>query len=130
MLNEVLQSVSIRGTSAADWDKLTWKVFDELARNHPDAGVHFQECEIHSRAKDAGGTTAKWFAELLSSSPWFKDVVPNVSSSCGMEALFLIDTSSGNFLKIIYTRTSIPLRRLLRSASIPLSICHGLFPSA
>lgn len=71
--------VSVRGTQAAEWDKDTWAPLEDLARNHPEAGVHFQECEIHSRAKDKGSATATWFAELLSSNPWFKDVVPNVS---------------------------------------------------
>lgn len=35
-------SVSVRGTPAAEWDKNTWGPLEELARNHPDAGVHFQ----------------------------------------------------------------------------------------
>jgi hypothetical protein len=35
-------SVSIRGTAAAEWDKNTWIVLEDLVRNHPDAGVHFQ----------------------------------------------------------------------------------------
>ncbi|KAE8138370.1 FAD dependent oxidoreductase [Aspergillus pseudotamarii] len=69
--------MSTRGTKAADWDRYTWTVLEDLARNHPDAGIHFQECEIHSRSKDVGTTTAKWFGELLSPSPWFKGVVPN-----------------------------------------------------
>ncbi|OOO11561.1 FAD dependent oxidoreductase [Aspergillus oryzae] len=73
--------MSTRGTKAADWDKDTWAALEDLARNHPDAGIHFQECEIHSRSKDVGTTTAKWFGELLSPSPWFKDVVPNVSNT-------------------------------------------------
>lgn len=83
-----IHSVPIRGTPAAYWDKLTWTVLEDLARNHPDVGVCFQECEIHSRAKDVGTTTAKWFAELLYTDPWFKDVVPNVSGR--MEALVLV----------------------------------------
>lgn len=37
-----------------------------------------QECEIHTRAKDANSATAAWFSELLSTTPWFKDIVPNV----------------------------------------------------
>ncbi|KAB8255839.1 FAD dependent oxidoreductase [Aspergillus pseudonomiae] len=69
--------MSTRGTKAADWNKSTWTALEDLARNHPDAGIHFQECKIHSRSKDVGTTTAKWFGELLSPSPWFKDVVPN-----------------------------------------------------
>lgn len=39
----------------------------------------FAECEIQSRAKDAGSSTAEWYAEMLSKEPWFKDVVPGVS---------------------------------------------------
>ncbi|KAH8431068.1 FAD-dependent oxidoreductase [Aspergillus melleus] len=69
--------VSIRGTRASEWDGQTWIALEDLARNYPDAGVHFQECQIHSRAKDQGSATANWFAELLSPSPWFKDVVPD-----------------------------------------------------
>lgn len=42
--------------------------------------MHFQECEINVRAKDKDSATADWFSELLTPDPWFKDVVPNVSS--------------------------------------------------
>ncbi|KAF7559742.1 hypothetical protein G7046_g4405 [Stylonectria norvegica] len=69
--------VSIRDTNAAEWDKNTWAPLADLAQNHPEAGVHFQECEICYRSKDVGSATANWFAELLSPNPWFKDVVPN-----------------------------------------------------
>jgi hypothetical protein len=72
-------SVSYTGTDSAEWDKNTWGPLEDLARNHPDAGIHFQKCQILNRAKDSQSTTAAWFAELLSPSPWFKDVVPNVS---------------------------------------------------
>lgn len=94
--------MSIRGTQAAKWDKDTWGPLEDLATNHPEAGVHFQgkssrrifvaltshtvsadetllECQIHSRGKDKGSATADWFAELLSPTPWFKNTVPNVS---------------------------------------------------
>ncbi|KAJ5522617.1 hypothetical protein N7527_006732 [Penicillium freii] len=71
--------VSISGTDAAEWDKNTWGPLEDLAINHPGAGVHFQECEIHNRAKDVGSATANWFKELLSSNPWFAKVVPNES---------------------------------------------------
>ncbi|KAI1612716.1 D-amino-acid oxidase [Exophiala viscosa] len=72
--------VSVRGTEAAEWDKNTWGPLEDLARNHPDAGVHFQHCEIHNRSKDVGTATAEWFAELLSPNPWFKEVVPSFRS--------------------------------------------------
>lgn len=69
--------VSIRNTPASEWDKNTWAPLSDLATNHPEAGIHFQECEVHTRTKDAGSATADWFAELLSTEPWFKDTVPN-----------------------------------------------------
>lgn len=34
--------VSANGTNAAEWDKNTWPALEDLARNHPEAGVHFQ----------------------------------------------------------------------------------------
>jgi len=34
--------VSIKGTPAAERDKKTWPVLEELAQNHPEAGIHFQ----------------------------------------------------------------------------------------
>ncbi|CAG7920569.1 unnamed protein product [Penicillium olsonii] len=69
--------VSVGGTRPAKWDSETWGPLADLAQNHPEAGVHFQECEIHSRTKDLGSATATWFADLLSSNPWFAKVVPN-----------------------------------------------------
>ena len=33
---------------------------------------------IHNREKDAHSTAADWYAELLSTDPWFKDMVPDV----------------------------------------------------
>ncbi|KAJ0424573.1 FAD dependent oxidoreductase [Aspergillus carlsbadensis] len=69
--------VSVSGTEMAKWDKNTWGPLANLAANYPEAGVHFQECEIHSRTKDLGSATADWFAELLSTNPWFAKVVPN-----------------------------------------------------
>ncbi|KAJ5376421.1 FAD dependent oxidoreductase [Penicillium cosmopolitanum] len=69
--------VSIRGSMAAEWDKKTWAWLLDLAMNRPESGVHLQECEIYSRAKDNGSATADWFSELLAPNPWFKDIVPN-----------------------------------------------------
>lgn len=34
--------VSQRDTAAAEWDRNTWPALYELAKNHPEAGVHFQ----------------------------------------------------------------------------------------
>ncbi len=68
--------VSPKGSRAAQWDRDTWAPLEKLARDCPEAGVHFQDCTILSRSKDQGSATAKWFNELLSLEPWFKDVVP------------------------------------------------------
>ena len=43
--NDILMpdsAVSIKDTPAAEWDKNTWPVLDDLARNHPESGIHFQ----------------------------------------------------------------------------------------
>jgi D-amino-acid oxidase len=72
--------VSVKGTEAADWDRNTWEPLADLARNHPEAGVHFQSTEIYNRGKDVSSTTAAWFSELLSPNPWFMTVVEDVSA--------------------------------------------------
>lgn len=48
-------------------------------RRHPPVLKYFPETEIYNRKKDIGSATAKWFADLLSSDPWWKNVVPDVS---------------------------------------------------
>lgn len=72
--------VSLTDTAAAQWDRDTWPFLEDLARNRPEAGVHFQDCKIYARRKDTGSATADWFAGLLSPNPWWKNVVPNVCS--------------------------------------------------
>jgi D-amino-acid oxidase len=34
--------VSLKGTRSAKFDRDTWAPLEDLAKNHPDAGVHFQ----------------------------------------------------------------------------------------
>ncbi|KAI4121378.1 MAG: hypothetical protein LQ347_006880, partial [Umbilicaria vellea] len=74
--------VSEKGSKAAEWDRNTWPELEDLARNRPEAGVHFQHTEIYVRNKDADKVTAKWFNELLKAEPWFKDMIPDVRVSC------------------------------------------------
>lgn len=69
--------VSVEGTSAAEWDRNTWPELEDLARNHPEAGIHFQGTEIYNRKKDLGSATATWLSSLLSPNPWFKSVFPD-----------------------------------------------------
>lgn len=71
--------VSIKGTPAETWDRNTWQPFFELAKNQPEAGVHFQRTEIYNRKKDVSSSTAAWFAELLGPTPWFSTLFGDVS---------------------------------------------------
>jgi D-amino-acid oxidase len=74
--------VSLPGTRAEKWDRDTWPALARLAGKNGktgEAGVHFQSCTILFREKDRGSVSAQWFAELLSSKPWFRGVVPDVS---------------------------------------------------
>ena len=43
-ISDILQymPVSVKGTKASEWDRDTWRPLEDLARNHPEAGVHFQ----------------------------------------------------------------------------------------
>jgi len=59
------------------WEKNTWPELARLAKDVPEAGIHFQEALIYNRKKDSQGPTGQWFNELLSTTPWFKDTIPN-----------------------------------------------------
>ncbi|PGH26931.1 hypothetical protein AJ80_01312 [Polytolypa hystricis UAMH7299] len=65
------------GTAHCEWERNTWPVLQELCKNHPDAGIHFQRTLVHNRSKDAESATGQWFKELLKPDPWYKDVVPD-----------------------------------------------------
>jgi hypothetical protein len=79
----ILPSVSAKGTPAEKWDRNTWAPFEDLARNHPEAGVHFQECRILNREKDVASATGAWFKELLSPNPWFSTLFKDVGPLLG-----------------------------------------------
>jgi hypothetical protein len=72
-------SVSAPGTPAEGWDRDTWPPFYDLAKNHPEAGVHFLRTETQNRKKDVSSATGAWFANLLSPNPWFKTLFEDVS---------------------------------------------------
>ncbi|EEH22649.2 hypothetical protein PABG_04860 [Paracoccidioides brasiliensis Pb03] len=65
------------GSAHSQWERDTWPVLSDLAKNNPRAGIHFQRAVINTRDKDAQSTTGQWFCELSKSDPWFKDVVPD-----------------------------------------------------
>ncbi|KAI4272835.1 MAG: hypothetical protein LQ337_005024 [Flavoplaca oasis] len=69
--------ISEAGTEAAEWDQNTWPELEDLAKHHPEAGVHFQDTAIYNRSKDVDSSLGKYLAEKLKAEPWYKDVVPN-----------------------------------------------------
>ncbi|EFW19279.1 hypothetical protein D8B26_007527 [Coccidioides posadasii str. Silveira] len=69
--------VGAPGSAHAKWEANTWPVFEDLARNNPEAGIHFQDSIIYNRLKDASSDTAVWFKELINPNPWYKDIVPD-----------------------------------------------------
>ncbi|KAI1911066.1 D-amino acid oxidase [Ophidiomyces ophidiicola] len=72
--------VGAPGSAHARWETNTWPVFEELARNNPEAGIHFQDSIIYNRLKDASSDTGVWFKELIKPEPWYKDIVPDFRS--------------------------------------------------
>ncbi|EZF74575.1 hypothetical protein H105_03772 [Trichophyton soudanense CBS 452.61] len=64
------------GSAHARWETNTWPVLEDLAQNHPEAGIHFQKSVVINRKKDANSSTGLWFKELLRPDPWYKDIVP------------------------------------------------------
>ncbi|CAK1358617.1 unnamed protein product [Cercospora beticola] len=68
--------VSKPNTDFQSWEKATWPELERLARDVPEAGVHFQDSYVYRRAKDAGTPIADWFKELVREDAWFRDVVP------------------------------------------------------
>ncbi|GAD94097.1 D-amino-acid oxidase [Paecilomyces variotii No. 5] len=69
--------VGAQGSAHAEYEKKTWPVLQDLVKNHPEAGIHFQDTVVYNREKDKQSATGQWFAELLKKEPWYKDVVPN-----------------------------------------------------
>ena len=95
-------SVGKPGSDNYIFERDTWPELERLARDLPEAGVHFQgrwglvatkemrnvacrwadcqapESHVYRRAKDKGTATAEWFEELMRPDAWFRDVVPKV----------------------------------------------------
>lgn len=65
------------GSNLAQFERDTWPELARLASDVVEAGIHFQETVLYNRKKDVGTATGDWFAELMKTDAWFKDVVPN-----------------------------------------------------
>lgn len=92
----LVHRVSAEGSAGARRETNTWPVLEELARNHPEVGIHFQgndtpslcvpnnqanlkiDAVVYNRKKDAESAIGQWFAQLMKPNPWYKDVVPDV----------------------------------------------------
>lgn len=87
-------------TEGSRWERKTWPELHRLAKDVPEAGVHFQglslishpsihilhtpshtnicsDAIIYNRLSDHTGPTGQWFNELLSPTPWFASVQPS-----------------------------------------------------
>jgi len=69
--------VSAAGTREQEWDKITFYELWKLAKSVPAAGIHVQNSLIYRRKKDQDTVITEWQETLLSSDPWFKDLVPD-----------------------------------------------------
>ncbi|KAF3483114.1 uncharacterized protein GIQ15_02438 [Arthroderma uncinatum] len=80
-------SVGAEGSAHARWETNTWPVLEDLAQNHPEAGIHFQKSVVINRKKDAESATGLWFKELLRPDPWYKDIVPDfkLAADCDLK---------------------------------------------
>jgi len=68
---------SAKDTPASVWEEKTWPELSRLAKDVPEAGIHFQETAVYNRKKDSESATGQWMSELVSPAPRWKDTVPN-----------------------------------------------------
>jgi len=59
------------------WERNTWPELARLAKDVPEAGIHFQDTLVLNLKPEAKSPTRTWLSELSSKDPWFKDVVPD-----------------------------------------------------
>ncbi|KAL1311764.1 hypothetical protein AAFC00_001851 [Neodothiora populina] len=69
--------VGKEGSPSAEYERNTWPELARLAKELPEAGVHFQDTVVYRRAKDADSPIGDWFRELLREDAWFSKVVPD-----------------------------------------------------
>ncbi|EPE28508.1 Nucleotide-binding protein [Glarea lozoyensis ATCC 20868] len=63
--------------AGSKYERNTWPELARLARDVPEAGIHFQNTLSLNRKKDASTPTGQWLKVLTSQDPWFKTVVPD-----------------------------------------------------
>jgi hypothetical protein len=83
------------GSKLRAFEKATWPELDRICREVPEAGVHYQECNVYARAKDKGTAIGLWFEELMKGDAWFKDFVPNVRRVSLTSSIHSLPTCTG-----------------------------------
>jgi len=58
-------SVAKPGSASQQYEQATWTELARLAKDLPEAGIHFQDAFIYRRAKDAGSATGDWGESIL-----------------------------------------------------------------
>ncbi|KAI9827183.1 MAG: hypothetical protein M1832_005320 [Thelocarpon impressellum] len=66
--------LSVTGPDAGRWNKETYPELVRLARELPEAGIHFQDAVVCYREKDVGTPAAAFLTE----DAWFKESVPDL----------------------------------------------------
>lgn len=51
--------MTVSGERANTWERNTWPVLQGLARDRPEAGIHFQQVKLLVREKDVGSAKAR-----------------------------------------------------------------------
>jgi D-amino-acid oxidase len=95
-----LHSVGKEGSLLQKLESNTFPELNRLAKDAPEAAIHFQGRPIppnvvdagicvnrypqdtysFSRKQDGKGAVGEWSAETVKIDPWWKDIVPNVQS--------------------------------------------------
>ncbi|KAK9476884.1 hypothetical protein V1514DRAFT_310452 [Lipomyces japonicus] len=60
----------------ASYDAVTYKVFKNLLKEHPEAGIWHRKCIVYTRSKDLQKDNAL-LGDIIKPRPWFADVVDN-----------------------------------------------------
>ncbi|KAF2672185.1 D-amino acid oxidase [Microthyrium microscopicum] len=71
--------VGQHGTLLAKLERESWPELSRLAREVPEAAIHFQDTVVYRREKDSQqtGPVSTWMKSLVENDPWYAGVVPD-----------------------------------------------------
>jgi hypothetical protein len=82
--------MTVPGERQHEWEKNTWPVLKDLAANHMDAGIHFQQTKLFIRKKDLGTEKAEKCVQTRANSTGLTDSQifegPRASLLAGVES--------------------------------------------